>query len=205
GLDLADVVVNTLDLEAEGGREVLLVADHHVDVLRDLAIDLLCLLEAADALPERRPVVEIVGHDRAVLVGGLDRLDRERGRRLGQRREDAASVEPACTEFAEDVIPVEITGLQLRRGRVAAVRNANCTTDAETAFGEVEAIADRAADAIILAPLDEVGCDAALHDEVLDEVSDFVVDKGGADGGLQAEALAEAARGVVFTTAFPED
>jgi hypothetical protein len=35
------VLVQPLDLEAEAGGEVLLVADHHVDVLRDLAVDLL--------------------------------------------------------------------------------------------------------------------------------------------------------------------
>ena len=36
-----DVLVQPLDLEAEAGGEVLLVADHHVDVLGDLAVDLL--------------------------------------------------------------------------------------------------------------------------------------------------------------------
>lgn len=59
------------------------------------------------------------------------------------------------------------------------------------------------ADAVVLAPLDEVGGDAALHDEVLDEVSDFVVDERGDDGGFVAEAFAEAAGGVVFAAAFP--
>ena len=41
------------DLEAEGGGEVLLVADHDIDVLGDLAVDLAGLLLAADALPKR--------------------------------------------------------------------------------------------------------------------------------------------------------
>jgi hypothetical protein len=43
----------------------------------------------------------------------------------------------------------------------------------------------------------------ALHDEVLDEESDLVVDECSAHCGLQAEALSQAARGVVYAAAFP--
>ena len=38
---------------------------------------------------------------------------------------------------------------------------------------------------------------------IFDEVADLVVHEGGADGGLQAKAFAEAARGVVLAAAFP--
>ena len=34
-------------------------------------------------------------------------------------------------------------------------------------------------------------------------MADFIVDEGGADGGFQAEAFAEAAGDVVFAAAFP--
>ena len=40
GVEFAEVAVDALDLEAEAGGEVLLVADHHVDVLREPAVDL---------------------------------------------------------------------------------------------------------------------------------------------------------------------
>ena len=53
------------------------------------------------------------------------------------------------------------------------------------------------------APLDEVRVHAALHDEILDEMADFVVHERGADGGFVAETFAQAARGVVFAAAFP--
>jgi len=138
-----------------------------------------------------------------VLLGGLDCVDDELGGCLGEGGEDAAGVEPTHTELAEDVIPVEVAGLELGGGGVAAVGDADGAAHAEAALGEVEAVADGAADAVVVAPLDEVGGDAALHDEVLDEVADLVVDEGGADGGLQAEALPEAARGVVLAAAFP--
>ena len=55
--------------------------------------------------------------------------------------------------------------------------------DAEATFGEVEAVADIAANAVVLTPLDELGVDAALEDEVLDKVADFVVSKGSDNGG----------------------
>src|SRR5476649_2818726 len=44
---------------------------------------------------------------------------------------------------------------------------------AEAALGEVEAVADGAADAVILAPLDEVGRDAALHDRSEEHTSEL--------------------------------
>ncbi len=183
-LDAGDVVVHALDLEAERGGEVLLVADHDIDVLGDLAVHFLRLVEAADGLPERGTVVEIVGDDGAVFVGGLDGLDREGGGGFGERGVDAAGVEPAHAEFAEDVIPVDVAGLELRGGGVAAVGIADRAADAEAALGEIQAVADVAADAVVLAPLDEIGGDAALHDEILDEMADLVVHEGGDDGGL---------------------
>jgi hypothetical protein len=98
----------------------------------------------------------------------------------------------------------DVAALDLRGGGVATVGIADGTADAEAAFGEVEAVADRAADAVVFAPLDELRVDAALHDEVLDEVADLVVNERGDDGGFQAEAFAETAGGVVFAAAFPD-
>ena len=197
-------MVDALDLEAEGGGEVLLVADHHVDILGDLAVHFLGLLEAADGLPEGRAVVQVVGDDGAVLLRGLDGLDGGLRGGLGEGREDAARVEPADAQLAEEVLPVEVAGLDLRGRGVAAVRDADGAADAEAALGEVEAVADRAADAVVLAPLDEVGVHAALHHEVLEQAADLVVDERRADGGAQAEALAQAAGDVVFAAAFPD-
>ena len=87
---------------------------------------------------------------------------------------------------------------------MAAVGDADGAADAEAAFGEVEAVADGAADAVIGAPEDEVGGDAALQDEIFEQVADIVVDKRGADGGAQAEAFAEAAGDVVLAAALPD-
>ena len=53
-------------------------------------------------------------------------------------------------------------------------------------------------------PLDEFGGDAALQDEILEQPADVVVGERGADGGLEAEAAAQAAGDVVFAAAFPD-
>ena len=45
--------------------------------------------------------------------------------------------------------------------------------------------------------------DAALEHQILDEASDRIVGERRDDGGVQAEAAAEAARDVVFAAAFP--
>src|ERR1017187_1829461 len=137
GLDLREVVVHAFDFETEAGREVLLVADHHIDVFGDLAVHFARLFLAADALPQARPIIQVVADDRAVLGGGLDRLDGECRGRFAQRREDAARMEPAHAQFAKNLLPVEIAGLELAGGGVAAIRHADSATDTEPAFGEI--------------------------------------------------------------------
>ena len=138
-----------------------------------------------------------------MLLRGLHGFDGQVGRRFGERGEDAAGVEPTRAEFAEDVIPVEVATFELRSRGMSAVRNAHRPTDAEAALGEIEPVAHGAADAVILAPFDEIRAHAALHDEVLDEMADLIVDERGADRGFQPEAFAQSSRGVVFAAAFP--
>src|SRR5450756_2137237 len=89
-------------------------------------VDLLCLRLAADRLPEAGPVVEVVRDDGAVLTGRLHGLDRDLRRRLGQCREDATGVEPARAELAEEVVEVDVAGLQLADRGVSAVGHADC-------------------------------------------------------------------------------
>ena len=203
GLDVAEGL-GALDGEPEGGGEVFLVADHDVDILGDLTVDLLGFFQAADGFPERGAVVEIVGHDGAVFVGGFDGFNGDFGGGGGKRGVDAAGVKPAHAEFAEDVVPIDVADLDLGGGGVAPVGIADRAADTEAALGEVETVADGAANAVVVAPLDEVGGDAALHDKIFDEVADLVVDEGGDDGGFVTEAFAETAGGVVFAAAFPD-
>ena len=179
GLNRAEIVIHSLHFEAEGCCEILFVADHHIDILGDLAIHLAGLGLTADGFPERGSVIEVVAHNRAVLLGGSYRFDGDLRGGFGQSGKDATGVEPTGAELAEDVIPVVVSGFELRGGAIATVGIADRATDAESALGEVQAIAHGAADAVILAPFDELGVHPTLHDEILDEVSDFIVHKSG--------------------------
>ncbi len=203
GLNRAEVVIHSLHLEAEGCGEVLFVADHDIDILGDLAIHFAGLGLAADGFPERGSVIEVVTHNRAVLFGGGDRFDGDLRGGFGQSSKDATGVEPAGAELAEDVVPIVVAGFELRGGAVATVGIANGSTDAKAALGEVQAIPNRAADPIVLTPFDELGVHPTLHDEVLDEVADFIVHKSRANGCAEAEAFAQTTRCVVFAAAFP--
>ena len=57
-------------------------------------------------------------------------------------------VEPAGAVLAEDLVPIDIAGLELRDGGVAAVGAAQRGAHAESALGEVQAVAHGAADAV---------------------------------------------------------
>ena len=202
-VDAGDVFINAFDFEAERGSEVFLVADHDIDVLGDLAIDLPGLGSATDGFPERGTVVEVVGDDRAVFPGGFAGFDGHFGGGFGEGREDAAGVEPAGTSRAEDVVPVDVARLHPGSGGVAAVGDALGAANAEAAFGEVESVAHGAADAVVRGPVEKGGVDAALEDEVFDETADFVVGEGRDDCRAHAEAATQPASDVVFAAAFP--
>src|SRR5215472_3344185 len=186
------MIVHTFDFQAQACGEVLLVADHDVDVFCDLGIYLLGFLWSPDALPERRPIVQVIGNDRAVLFSGRNSFHEKARRCLAKSGEDAARVEPAHAEIAEDVVPIKGAGFKLTGRGVAAIRYADSTADAEAALREIEAIADGAANAIARHPFDEPGIDAALEDEIFKQATDVVVGESGADGGLEPEAAPEA-------------
>ena len=97
-------------LKAEAGGKILLVADHHVDIFCKLPVDLLRLCLPADLLPEGGTVVEIIGDDRAPFFRGLHGLQHRLRRCFRERGENAARVQPARAEAAEDEIPVDIAG-----------------------------------------------------------------------------------------------
>ena len=122
--------------------------------------------------------------------------------------ESAAKMPPVCSQrtpfTAEEVVPVELARLELLSGGVPAVGHAQGAADAEAAFGEVQAVAHGAADAVVRYPAYERGVDAALEHEVLEQPADVVLDERGDDRGAHAEAPSQAACDVVFAAAFPD-
>lgn len=139
-----------------------------------------------------------------MAVGCLNGLDGEGCRIFRKGRIDAAGVEPADAEGAEEMVPIDISRFELGGGGISAIWVTDGASDAVAAFGEIESVADGAADAVVFPPLDEIGRNPTLEDEVFEEVADFIIDEGGDDCGFVAEAFAEAARGIVFAAAFPD-
>src|SRR6185312_11423126 len=182
-----------LHFEAQAGGEIFLIADHDIDILRDVAVDLLRPFLAALALPQAGAVVEVIGNHGAVLARCFHRLDHRFGGVRGERREDAAGVEPAHAFLAEQLFPVHFAGPDLRGGAVAAIRAAQCSANAKALFGEVEADAGVAAQAVKVAPDDMRGVDAALADEILHQPAQIVPGQGGDDAGALAPAFAHGA------------
>src|SRR4051812_41060096 len=59
-IELAEIFGPTVELEAERGRKILLVAEQHVYVRHECAVHLARLGLAADVAPERGTIVEVV-------------------------------------------------------------------------------------------------------------------------------------------------
>ena len=92
-----------------------------------------------------------------------------------KRAEDAAGVKPARALAAEDVVPIDLAGLQLRNRGMAAIRAAERGAHAEAALGEVQAVAHRAAHAVVRHPAHQRLIDAALVDQVLHQTPHRIV------------------------------
>src|SRR5215467_14273423 len=187
-------------LEAERGREVLLIADHYVHQRRDAPIHGLRPRVSADGLPQGRAIVEVVGNDDAVTLGGPDGFENHLHRGGGKTGEDSAGVEPPGA-LAEDRVPIHVFWVELRGCGVGAIGAAQSGANSKTALGEIQSVAHGSSNAVVLYPPNQRLIDAALIHQILNQPADGVVGKSGDDRGLHPEAALEAARDVVFTAA----
>ena len=139
-------------------------------------------------LPELLAVVEVEGGDGAGLLGGLHRFHDDLSGGGGERRKrfrrsgTSARPERRC-------LPIEVAGLELRGGLVAAVVENDGSADAE-ALVAVDGGHVGAMHAIVLEVLVE-GLDAHGADALVDEIADGVVHHGGGDAGIELEAIGQ--------------
>jgi len=68
------VFVRAGNLEPQARGEIFLVAQHHIHIPGNPPIDLPRALKSAAALPERGPVVQVIGNNDSVPPGGLHSL-----------------------------------------------------------------------------------------------------------------------------------
>src|SRR5579863_2045348 len=112
--------------------------------------------------------------------------------------ENPASVEPASAVLSENFVPINIATLELRNRSVAPVRTTESRADAKATLNEIQAVASRAADAVIRNPTHEGLIDAGLKDQVLNETAHRIVDEGSDVGRFQAKATLQPSRDIVF-------
>src|SRR5206468_11332374 len=98
-------------------------------------------------------------------------------RRLGERAEDAAGVEPARPFTREDRGPVDVARSESRDRRVAAVRTADRAANAVATLDEVQSVTDVPADPVVRDPAYVGLIDAALVDQVLHQTAHRIVGK----------------------------
>src|SRR6266851_4127447 len=91
----------------------------------------------------------------AMLARGLHGLDRDIRSGFGQGAKYSAGMKPARPQRAENGIPVDLSGCQRQNRGVAAIGTSESGADSKTAFGEVQAVADRSANAVIIHPADQ--------------------------------------------------
>ena len=112
-------------------------------------------------------------------------------------------MEPTDAFLAEELIPVDVAGLELRDGGETTVGAGAGAAAAVAALDEVESVADRAADAIIGHPLHVRDVNATLQHEVLNETADRIVRERRDRRRLETKATTETAHDVVLAAAFP--
>ena len=86
---------------------------------------------------------------------------------------------------------------------MAAVGHAQGASNAETALGKIDAVANGFTDAIKRNPIDEGVVNTGLSDHFSDQTTDGIVGKRRHHGGAHAEASAQTAGDVVFTPTLP--
>src|SRR2546428_2249717 len=110
-------------------------------------------------------------------------------------------MKPARALLSEYLIPIDIAGLELRHCRMPTIVASERSTHSEAALRKVEAVARRAADAVMFYPAHQRLVHAALINKILKKPADGIIGERGDDRGVQAETTFQPACDVVFPTA----
>src|SRR5215472_9878653 len=105
-------------------------------------------------------------------------------------------MKPARAVFGEDLLPVDVSRLELTGRAVAAIGASDRAADSKTALGEIETVAHRAPDSIVGNPTQIRLVNAALINQVLDQATHWVFRQRRNHRGIQAEAPLQPARNV---------
>jgi len=121
GIEIREVFIEAIYRQAQGGREIFFVTEHHIDEWCKLTINFLGFGFAADRLPQGRPVVKVIGNDGASTFGGRHGLHCDQRCGLREGTIDAARVKPPRAFRHEDAVPIDVSGLELGDCGMAAI------------------------------------------------------------------------------------
>src|SRR5260370_1607774 len=197
------LLIDTGHLIAESGSEVFFVSEHHIDKRSKTPIDFLGFGFSANRFPQRRTIVQIIGNAGACTLRRFHCLLSDERSSVRKRTINSAGVKPARSVLAENFLPVDFAGLQLRDSGVAAIRTSQGSAQAEASLGKIQTVPDRASHAVKGHPADIFLTDASLEDQIFYKAANWIVRKGGYDGRIHPKAPAEAAGDVVFASPFP--
>ena len=202
--DGRNIFIHALHFETKACREIFLISNHDIDILGNVAVDLLRLGMSTNGLPERRAVIQIIGDHRTMLLGNFYGLFNNTCTGFGQGSKNTSRMEPSDSLVAEKLLPINVPGFHLGGCGQSSIRSAYGTANAETTFGEIEPVTHRSTNAIVGNPLNPRGIHPSLQNEIFQKASDIIFGKCGDDSRAITEAPSQAACHVVFPATFPD-
>ena len=129
-------------------------------------------------------------------------LDDGRGG-VGEGGEDAAGMQPADAALGEEIVEIDIAGLHVHRGGVAAIVHGDAAADAAAHFGEVQPDAVGLAHAVVRGDGDRGDIHAHGAGVIENQLAQRIIDQAAGPAGAQAQSR-EGVGDVVFPAADPD-
>src|SRR5271155_3879907 len=112
-------------------------------------------------------------------------------------------MEPSRTLTRKYMVPIDLARFHLGDRGMATIRTAESRANAESSFGEVDAVTRSSTYSIKRHPANILLADAALKHQILDETADRIIRESRDHRRVQSEAALQPAGNVVFSAAFP--
>ena len=101
------------------------------------------------------------------------------------------------------MLEIKIINRELGSCSIATVRGSFSSTNSKTTLSEIKPIPSGNTESIKVSPLNKLGVDPALKDEIFQKAPNFIINKSGKDGRTLPKATAESASDIIFAATFP--
>ncbi len=200
---LRHVRIHAFNFNPERRGKIFLIANHHIDVLSNLAIHLLRPRLPTNRLPQTRAIIQIVARHRPILLRGLQRLNCNLGRRLRKRGKNSARMKPPHAFLPKNLIPINLAWLHLTNRRQPTVRTTPRPAAPKSTLHKIEPIADRPPNPIKRHPLHMAHIHPALQHEIFHEPSNRIIRKRRHRRRPQPKTTPQPTHHIIFAAAFP--